>query len=56
MKKPSLPVMIVTGIILALSALVIALLVFISNQPKPMRGVEPLVVIAAMEPDSYSGG
>ncbi len=56
MKKPSLPVMIVTGIIVVLSALVIALLVFISNQPKPMRGVKPLVVIAAMEPDSTQWG
>lgn len=55
MKNKWVPV-VITGIIVVLAGLVVGLLVFISNQPAPIRGVQPLVAIAAMEPDSAKWG
>lgn len=47
---------ILTGIIIILAAAVIGLLIFMTNQPDPVRGIEPLVEIAPMEPDSAQWG
>ena len=47
---------ILTGIILILAAALIATLAYISNQKPQTRGIAPLVVISAMEPDSSVWG
>jgi nitrite reductase (cytochrome c-552) len=47
---------ILTGIIVILAVGVIGLLIFISNQPAPRRGMVPIVTIAAQEPDSSKWG
>jgi nitrite reductase (cytochrome c-552) len=44
------------GIIVILAALVVALLVFMKNQPLQKRGVTPLVDITQREPDSSKWG
>jgi nitrite reductase (cytochrome c-552) len=49
-------VTILTGIIVILAAAVIGLLWFIRSQPEPIRGITPLVEVAAMEPDSSVWG
>ncbi len=56
MKTSKLPVIVVTAIIILLSAAVIALLIFIKNQPEPIRGVVPMVTVEAYEPDSAIWG
>ncbi len=54
-KKNLLPIAL-TVIIVVLAGTVIALLVFLYNQPVQTRGVPALVEIAAMEPDSAKWG
>ncbi len=56
MKKISIPPIVVTFIIVVLAGLVVALLLFIKNQPAPTRGISPLAVIEAMEPVSEKWG
>ncbi len=48
--------LILTGIIVILTAALIGILVFITNQPEPERGIAPIVEIPAMEPDSSKWG
>ncbi len=43
-------------IIFILAAVVVALLIFMKNQPLEARGIPPLIEIAAMEPDSSRWG
>lgn len=47
---------ILTGISIILAVVVVGLIIFIQTQPEPTRGIEPLVEIAAMEPDSSEWG
>jgi nitrite reductase (cytochrome c-552) len=47
---------ILTGIILLLAAGLLAVLIFMKNQPPPRRGVDPLVVVAALEPEAEVWG
>ena len=56
MKKNRWQILLVTAIIVILAGLVVALLIFIKNQPEPIRGVVPMVTVAAMEPDSSIWG
>ena len=56
MKKSWILPAALSGIIIVLAATVVALLVFMKNQPLQKRGVAPLVDIAAMEPDSSKWG
>lgn len=56
MKNKRLLLVIITGSIIVLAGLVVGLLLFINNQPAPVRGIEPLAVIEAMEPDSEKWG
>ncbi len=56
MKKPWILPAALGGIILILAIAVIALLIFMKNQPLQKRGVTPLVDIKAMEPDSSQWG
>jgi nitrite reductase (cytochrome c-552) len=44
------------AIILILTGVIVALLVFMRNQPMQVRGVQPLVEVKAMEPDSSIWG
>lgn len=54
--KVSKNVLALTGIIVVLAAAVVGLLLYIRNLPPPQRGIEPLVEIAEMEPDSEKWG
>jgi nitrite reductase (cytochrome c-552) len=56
MKKPWVLPAILGGIIVILAAIVVALLVFMKNQPLQQRGVTPLVEVKAMEADSSVWG
>jgi nitrite reductase (cytochrome c-552) len=56
MKKPSLISVFITLLILGLAGGVVGLLLFIKNQPAPIRGVAPIANIKAMEPDSSLWG
>ncbi len=56
MKRIKLFPVILSVIIFGLAAVVVALLVYINNQVKPIRGVQPLVQIAALEADSSKWG
>jgi nitrite reductase (cytochrome c-552) len=56
MKKTWILPAVLGGIIVILAALVVALLVFMKNQPLQKRGVTPLVEIAQREPDSSKWG
>jgi nitrite reductase (cytochrome c-552) len=56
MKKFSLTTLILTGIILILAAGLIAALIIMGNQKAATRGIEPLIEIAVMEPDSSQWG
>ena len=47
---------IATAIIIILAAALIGVLIFMKNQPPLTRGVEPLLEVAAMEPDSSVWG
>ncbi len=44
------------GIILVLAVALVGVLLFVKNQPAPTRGIQPLVEIAEMEPDSSQWG
>ena len=56
MKKGLLTTVLLTEIILILAAALIGVLFFLKNQAEPLRGVEPLVEIAALEPNSETWG
>ena len=56
MKKISSSSLILTGIIVILAAGLIGVLIFMGNQASSTRGVEPLIEILAMEPDSAQWG
>lgn len=56
MKKPWIIPAVLSGIIVLLAGMLVALLVFMKNQPPQKRGVAPLVEVAAMEPDSSQWG
>jgi nitrite reductase (cytochrome c-552) len=56
MKKFSSTTLILTGIVLILAAGLIVVLVIMGNQKAATRGIEPLIEIAAMEPDSSQWG
>ena len=56
MKKPWLVPAALSGIIIILAVTVVALLVFMKNQPLQNRGVTPLVDIQDREPDSSQWG
>jgi len=44
------------GVILVLAVALVGVLLFVKNQPAPTRGIQPLVEIAEMEPDSSQWG
>jgi nitrite reductase (cytochrome c-552) len=48
--------LILTGVIVILAVALIGTLIFVSNQPKPQRGIAPIVEVTAMEPDSSIWG
>src|SRR5574341_668013 len=50
------PTIILIGIIFILSAALIGVLTFMKNQPVQPRAIQPLVEIAALEPDSAKWG
>ncbi len=54
--KASRSFVVLTAIIVVLTAAVVWLLLYIKNLPPPTRGIEPLVEIAPMEPDSEKWG
>ena len=54
--KKNAPALIVTGIILILAAAVVGLLFYIKNLAPQTRGIQPLIEIALMEPDSSKWG
>lgn len=54
--KKKLPAILITLLIVVLAGFIVALLLFIKNQPEPLRGVVPMVEVAAMEPDSAVWG
>ncbi len=54
--KQRLPVIVITVVILILAGLVVGQFLYIRNQVTPVRGVAPLVEIAAQEPDSAQWG
>ena len=54
--KTSTYSIIATAIILILAAALIGVLIFMKNQPPLTRGVEPLIEVADMEPDSSVWG
>ncbi|HEX2980481.1 MAG TPA: ammonia-forming cytochrome c nitrite reductase subunit c552 [Anaerolineaceae bacterium] len=56
LKKPWVLPAVLSSVIVILAAIVVALLVFMKNQPLQKRGVEPLVDLDAMEPDSSRWG
>jgi nitrite reductase (cytochrome c-552) len=56
MKKTWILPATLSGIILILAAAVVALLVFMKNQPMQKRGVAPLVEVQPLEPDSSVWG
>lgn len=56
LKKISPIQIIVSAIILVLAAVIVALLIFMKNQPAQTRGIPPLIEISAMEPDSSKWG
>jgi len=47
---------ILAGIIILLAAILVGVLIFMRNQPVQQRAVQPIVEIAAMEPDSSQWG
>ena len=48
--------LILAGLVIVLAAALVGVLTYIKNQPAEVRTVEPLVEIAAMEPDSSLWG
>jgi nitrite reductase (cytochrome c-552) len=47
---------ILTGVIIVLTVALVGILIYLKNQPAQSRGIEPLVEVAAMEPDSEVWG
>jgi nitrite reductase (cytochrome c-552) len=56
MKKPWVLPAALSAVIIVLAGTVVALLVFLANQPVQKRGVQPMVQIAAREADSSKWG
>ncbi len=56
MKKGLSTTIILTGIIVILAAALIGILFYMKNQAEPVRGIEALVEIEAMEPDPAEWG
>jgi len=56
MKKFTPLQIIVSAIILILAAVIVALLIFMKNQPAQTRGIPPLIEINPLEPDSSKWG
>jgi nitrite reductase (cytochrome c-552) len=56
MKKPALTTLLATLLIIALAGGVVGLLLYIKNQPPPVRGVAPITNIAPQEADSAKWG
>lgn len=54
--KRSGTVIILSGIIVILAAALVGALIFMKNQPAPLRGIAPLVEISALEPNSAKWG
>jgi len=54
--KRSSTVLILTGIIVILTAALIGVLIFVKNQPPSERGIPPITQIEYMEPDSEKWG
>lgn len=54
--KQKLPTILMSSMIVILAGILVGVLIFMKNQPAPKRGVEPLIEIAAMEPDSELWG
>ncbi|MGB3701207.1 MAG: ammonia-forming cytochrome c nitrite reductase subunit c552 [Anaerolineales bacterium] len=54
--KSSTTIYILIGIIVILTIGIVAILLYINNQPDPTRGILPLVEIDPMEPDSEKWG
>ena len=56
--KPKKPILIwaLGGIILALSFILIGVLLYLKNQPPPIRGIVPIQEIAPMDPNSSNWG
>jgi len=54
--KSSTTMYILIGIIVVLAMVIIGILLYLNNQPEPTRGVEPLVEIDPMDPDSETWG
>ena len=50
------PVLVLSGVVLVLTAAVVGLLVFIRNAPVQTRGIPPIVQLAALEADSSRWG
>jgi nitrite reductase (cytochrome c-552) len=55
MKRSPL-IFILSGVIVILAVALVATLLFVKNQPAQVRGIPPLVEIAAMDPDSSRWG
>ncbi len=53
--RKTIPI-VLSVIIFILAAVVVALLIFMKNQPVETRGIPPLIEIAALEPDSSKWG
>ena len=49
-------IIILTGIIVVLAAVLTGVLIFLKNQPPQERAIAPIVEIQAMEPDSSKWG
>ncbi len=56
MKRWNITVVILVAIIVILAAALIGTLLYLRNQPVPVRGVAPLLAVAAQEPDSGQWG
>ncbi len=56
MKRWNITVVILVAIIVILAAALIGTLLYLRNQPAPVRGVAPLLAVAAQEPDSGQWG
>ena len=55
MKRSSV-ILILSGIIVVLAVALIAVLIFVNNQPTAERGIQPITTIEEMEPDSSKWG
>lgn len=55
-KKVSLTTWIMTGMIVVLAAALIGILLYLKNQPQPVRGVVPIKEIGKLDPNSENWG